>query len=78
MKTALFHRYGRLLLLLIVLSPYISVAVAHGQSRGGRGAISAQDIQKLAAGPLASSAAGACPDLLAGSTVAAPADLITQ
>jgi FtsP/CotA-like multicopper oxidase with cupredoxin domain len=77
-KAALFPRYSRSLLLLMILVPCFSVAAAHGQNRAGRGAISAQDIQKLAAGPLASSAVAACPDLSAGSTITAPVDLFSQ
>jgi FtsP/CotA-like multicopper oxidase with cupredoxin domain len=80
-KSWLSNRHSRrshLLVLLVVFLPLISAAAAHGQSRGGRGAISAQDIQKLAAGPLASSAIGVCPDIRDGSTVAAPAELSSQ
>ena len=76
-KRVFSHRYSRLFLFLIALSPCIPI-MAYGQSRGGRGAISSQDIQKKAAGPLASSTAGACPNLAAGSTVIAPSDLFSQ
>jgi FtsP/CotA-like multicopper oxidase with cupredoxin domain len=41
--------------------------------------MSAQDMQKMAASPLSSSSStGACPDLAAGSTITAPADLYSQ
>ncbi len=66
------------MLLLVVVLAYVSGEAAYGQSRMGRGAISAQDIQKLAVGPLALSAVATCPDLSDGSTVAAPANLFSQ
>ncbi len=60
-------------MLTALLLPLLA-ATAFGQSRGGRGAISKQDQQKMAAAPL-TPAAGTCPDLAPGSTVTAPAEL---
>jgi FtsP/CotA-like multicopper oxidase with cupredoxin domain len=73
---------SRFLHMLLALNCLISIVLApnaFAQTRGGRGAMSAQDMQKMAAGPLASSATGgACPDLAEGSTVTPPTDLFSQ
>lgn len=45
------------------------------QRTGGRGAMSAQDMAKMAAGPLASTGVLSCPALVDGSTVTSPAEL---
>ena len=64
---------------LTILAFFVFITAAAAQNRGGRGAISAQDIQKLAAGPLSSSSStGGCPDLTPGSTITAPTDLFSQ
>jgi FtsP/CotA-like multicopper oxidase with cupredoxin domain/uncharacterized protein YceK len=52
-----------------------SVLSASGQKPYGRGAMSAQDMRKMAAGPLASTGALACPDIAAGATITPPVDL---
>jgi FtsP/CotA-like multicopper oxidase with cupredoxin domain len=67
------------ILFLSILTLLLSAASAQAQNRAGRGAMSTQDMQKMAAGPLTSSAStGACPDLAAGLTITAPADLYSQ
>jgi FtsP/CotA-like multicopper oxidase with cupredoxin domain len=72
-------RNWQTLSILGLLFPIIFAMAAHSQSRGGRGAISAQDIQKMAAGPLASSSAsGGCPDIADGSTITAAPELSSQ
>jgi FtsP/CotA-like multicopper oxidase with cupredoxin domain len=48
------------------------------QRPSGHGAMSAQDMQKMAVGPLNSSSAVVCPDLVDGSTIIAPPDLYSQ
>ncbi len=68
------------------LLSFVAVLLALGlagslgaQNRNGRGAMSAQDMQKMAAGPLAATGGTpACPDLTAGSTIVAPVDLLSQ
>ena len=74
----LLHFFSEILLYSL-LALLICAGSASAQKRGGRGAMSAQDMQKMEAGPLASaSGTGACPDLAVGSTVTAPTDLHSQ
>jgi FtsP/CotA-like multicopper oxidase with cupredoxin domain len=67
-------RVGALCLLLLLCL----VTTAFAQKSGGRGAMSAQDMQRMAAGPLNSPSPGVCPDLADGSTITAPSDLYSQ
>ena len=59
-----------------------ALSVSHsavGQSRGGHGAMSAQEMRKMSAGPLASApGAAVCPQFAAGSTITPPPDLFSQ
>jgi FtsP/CotA-like multicopper oxidase with cupredoxin domain/uncharacterized protein YceK len=65
--------------LIAILFALTLSSFAQAQNRNGRGAMSAQDMQKMAAGPLAATAGTvACPDLAAGSTLSAPVDLVSQ
>ena len=70
------RRFGVVAATLVSIAIFSSVAV--GQNRSGRGAISAQDLQKMVAAPLTSTPTGACPDPSPGATVSAPADLYSQ
>ncbi len=68
---------SRLILAILMVAPLTVPAIA--QHRNGRGAMSAQDMQKMAAAPLDSTGGSAvCPDLAAGSTITAPVDLHSQ
>jgi FtsP/CotA-like multicopper oxidase with cupredoxin domain len=71
-------RPNALLLLLTLLTAFLSTTSAFAQHRDGRGAMSAQDMRRMTAGPLTVGSTGACPDLPAGSTVMAPPDLHSQ
>jgi FtsP/CotA-like multicopper oxidase with cupredoxin domain len=76
---AIQNRQRRLISASSLLAIMLFSASSYAQSRsGGHGAMSAQDMQKMVAGPLSSSGTGVCPDLAAGSTVTAPADLYSQ
>ena len=62
--------------LLLGLVAFVASSPLIGQRTSGRGAMSAQDMQKMAAGPLASTGGTlTCPDISAGATITPPVDL---
>jgi len=74
-----FPGFERVWLVVVLLLAMCGGAASHAQTRGGRGATSAQDMQKMQAGPLdASGGTGLCPDLATGGTITAPVDLRSQ
>jgi FtsP/CotA-like multicopper oxidase with cupredoxin domain len=67
------NKSGWMVIVAIVFT--LSVASLTAQKPAGRGAISAQDLQKVTAAPLTTSSLTSCPNLAEGSTITAPVDL---